>query len=387
MTLRSTSAVVLASITLLLAACAEQSDAPTRTTTTTTAEHALYEKGIEQLLGAKTRFEYPDAIATLEQAVAAAPNHGPSRIALAYALLKQSKFDDAKSHLAAAQAMADKLVPVDQLWLAGMQARVDDDVEREITAWERLTTEIPDNRWAWYELAVAHSLAGRWAESADAAAAALEVEPDPSQWEASWIYYLHSKGLYRSGQVEASVAAGEAGRSNATTWRSTFYRLALGQVAAGQGGAEEAMEEYWSISNTEGRNSESYTEANVALFYFELGDYLSAVRHARRALELGSDAYQYWTLIYSLTESGAVEEAKTVAAAAASAFPQDPYVLAAQGWALYRAGDLEQAQAALLAARAASPRRHGRAEAGLTVVEAAIANEQAEPAPPIPWLG
>lgn len=377
-----TTTLALASVTLLLAACAEPSTPPA-----VTADRALYEEGLEQLLGAKTRFEYPNAVATLERAVAADPEHGPTRIALAYALLKQSKFDEAEVHLAAAEETEATLVPVDRLWLAGMRARVDDAIEREIAAWETLTEAVPDNRWAWYELAVARSMAGRWADSAVAAATALELEPDPAKWEASWIYYLHSKALYRSGQVEAAGPAGAAGRANATTWRSTFYRMAIGQVAAGEKDAESLVEEYWSISNAEGRNNESYTEANVALFYFELGDYPAAVEHARRALELNPDAYQYWTLVYALSESDAVDEAVEVAERAAAAFPDDPYVLAARGWALYRAGDLEPARAALLAARAASPRRHTRAEAGLAVVEAALADAQAEPAPPIPWLG
>lgn len=374
--------LALAAIVLLLAACAEQSSSPEAT-----ASHPLYDQGLEQLLSAKTRFDYPAAITTLKSAVATDPAHGPSRIALAYALLKQSKFDDARTHLSAAESRVDELVPVDRLWLAGMRARVDDDIEREINAWERLTTEVPDNRWAWYELAVAHSIAGRWADSAVAAAAALELEPDPAKWEASWIYYLHSKGLYRSGQVEAAGPAGEAGRANATTWRSTFYRMALGQVAAGKREANEASHQYRLISEAEGRNNEAYTEANIALFFFELGDYASAVESARKALRLSQSAYQYWTLVYSLTESGAIEEAVALAQTAATAFPQDPYVLSAQGWALYRAGELEQAKAVLLNARSVSPRRHARAEAGLAAVEAALANDQAPPAPPVPWLG
>ena len=345
-----------------------------------------FEQGQHLLFEAKTRYEYPNAIELLLKAAEERPDDGAVRVALAYAFTKVGDYP-AVVEQGALAARDPGLSRKDALWLAALQARAEDDVNREIAAWKEVVRQLPDDRWGWYELAVAESTAEHLDAASAAAAQALAIESNPARWEASWIYYLHSKALYRAGRYAEAAAAAAAGADNATTWRSTFYRQALAQVKTGKTTADEAMRYYRSISDSEGRNSKSYTEANVALFHFELGDYARAADHARTALELNKGAYQYWSLGFSLIEGGRVEEAKTILETARAEHPDDIFVMAALAWARYRMGDLEGARTLLHDARRQSPRRNLRVEQQLDIVEAAIAEPDLPPAPAIPWLG
>ncbi len=311
------------------------------------------------LFDAPNRYAYPDAVAALDAVVADDPQDPKANLLLVYALGKSGKYDKAKAHLLAATQGKDRLAPRDQLWLAALAARVNDEKADEPMQWRRVVDAYPNDRWAWYELASSHLTLEQFEQSAEAARQALSVEPDPARWEASWIYYLHSKALYRSGRYAEAVTAAEAGRANQTTWRSTFFRMAMAQAAAGQvEDIESLVNRYREISLEEGRNNESYTEANIALFYHELGDYARAVEHARRSAVLESGAYQSWALAYCLTDNQQPQEALEVLEAASEKYPTDPHVMASRGYALLALGRLEEARASIEAADAASPRKN-----------------------------
>ena len=348
----------------------------------------LYSEAREALYEADSRFEYPAAIELLERAVAADPANARARLDLIYAYTKQGRYEDAEPHALAASGMANRLTDAQRLWLAALRERLADRPQREIDAWRAVTAAEPANRWAWYELAVSLSALERYDEAADAAAQALALQPDPGEWDASWLHYMHSKALFRSGQYDAAVNAAENGRSLPDTWRATYYRLALARAKAGQADELDAfIDEYRRITAEEGRTSPAYLEANIALMHFELGNYDRAAELARRALAMEDTAYPGWVLGYSLIEAGRPTEALRELEAARARHPDDVYLSAARGWALYRLDRLEEARTALLEARALSKRTNYRVEHDLAAVERALADPDAPRAAPIPWLG
>lgn len=369
---------------LALAGC-DQGEAETGATLDAVSD---YEAGRTVLYDAKTRYEYPEAIDYLGKAVAADPTNAPAKLDLTYAYLKSGNYKGAEQTASVLNAGSSALPTTQQLWLTALTAKINDQSDAEIAAWKAVVAAAPEDRWAWYELASAQSGSGRYAASAVSAEQALAVEPNPKKWEASWIYYLQSKGLYRSGQYAAAIPAAEKGRGNETTWRSTFFRLALAELKSGQAAdANSYVEEYIRISNAEGRNSETYTNANIALFYHELGDLENAERYATLAYSQDPKGYQSWALGFILADNGKPEQALEVLNPAAERFETDAYVHAAKGWAHYRLNQLEAAKAAFDTGLSVLKRRNHAIEGLAATVDAAIANLDAERAPVIPWLG
>ncbi|MEM6683732.1 MAG: tetratricopeptide repeat protein, partial [Pseudomonadota bacterium] len=251
-----------------------------------------------------------------------------------------------------------------------------------------LTSRAPHDRWAWYDLASAYANLGRYDDVAKAARRALEIEPDPAQWSASWIYYLYAKALYRTGQYAQAAEVAKLGEVNASTWRSTFFRMALGQAKADADTDVSALvDEYIRISEAEGRNDEAYTAANIALFYFELGDYAKAAQNAQKSWDLKPQAYPFWVLVYSLAEAGKTSEALAFVNENGAQFDTHAFPQAAIGWARYRAGQVQAAQASYMRATSLLKRRNYQIETQRAVVDAAVGMAQSKPANPLKWLG
>jgi len=349
---------------------------------------SAFNEGHHILFNAKTRFEYPQAVELLKQAVSEDSSNTQAKLYLIYAYSKRGQYDDALEYIPAIRADIDDLSPKELIWFEALAAKIEDDIDREIAFWKEATDKFPDDRWAWYELTTAYQISGRYAESVDTAAKALEIEPSGIKWEASWIYYLYSKGFYRSGQYSKASAINVSAEHSPTTWRSTYFRIALGQLASGETDDKDGIvEEYKRISINEGRNNTSYTEANIALFFFELGDFSNAVKHAQTAYDLEPKAYQSWTLGYSLIENGQADQGLEVMEKTLQSFPDNNFSLAAKGWALYRLGRLDEARDALLLAIDATSRKNVQLESQLKIIEAAIADPNQPPAPAIAWLG
>lgn len=351
-------------------------------------EASQYEQGRKLLFNARDRYQYAEAVTMLSEAVANDPGNPSAHFALAYAYLKRGNYDNAGQQIALARESEAELSEQDRLWLPALAARVADDAQAEAEAWSNVVATFPDDRWAWYELASAQISSENFEASAKAAEAALEAEPDPAKWEASWIYYLQSKALFRGGYPKQAAAAAAKGLANTTTWRSTFFRMALGLAASGEADrVDEFVQTYRDISQSEGRNNPPMTETNISLFYYELGLYDKAAAHAQAALKLAPGAYQSWALGYALIEDGQPAEALEAIATGLASKPDDVYLNAARGWALYRLGRLEEAEEALLHAQRVSKRINRRVEQDLATVRAALAGTETEPAPKIPWLG
>ncbi|MEM9532488.1 MAG: tetratricopeptide repeat protein [Pseudomonadota bacterium] len=351
------------------------------------AKETALQRGRALLYDAPNRFGYSEAAELLREAAAAQPDVPQVQLDFAYALSKIGRFDELKQQVGRMTRRSPTLTDPQRHWLAALTERAHDRIGPEISTWQTLVEAAPDDRWAWYELSSTLARAERYGEAAAAAGRAAALEPDPARWESSWLYYLHSKALFRSGQYRQAVAAAEPGKRNATTWRSTFYRQALARMKSEPETASALVDEYWRISREEGRNNDAYTEANVALWFYELGDYDQAAEHARRSWSREPTAYAAWVIGFSLTEAGRPGEAQAFLDAAARDFGDNSFVQIARGWALYRQGKLPEAKQALVSAQQLSARWQSLLSYTMDVVNGALANPAAEPAPPIPWLG
>lgn len=373
-------AILLCALLTLIAGC-------TATTPRSAEPSPALQAGRDLLYGADNRFEYPRAIELLEQAVGEAPGHSAARLDLAYAYLKRGRYADAEAQLAAMPADGRGLSAQQQLWANALQLKVQDRGAQEADAWARITRAHPNERWAWYEQASALAALRQFEAASAAAAAAARAEPDPKRWEASWLYYLHSKALYRNGNYEQAARAAAQGKGNATTWRSTYFRQAIAEIKTGAiADPEVAVAEYLRISKAEGRNTYATTYANIALFFFELGDFDAAVRYARQAVTEGDDAYPKWTLAFSLAEAGDAWNGEQIASTALAKHPDNRYLLAARGWARYRAGKCSASVEDLQGATNAGPRRNHHLEALLGHAQRCSDDPGTPPAPPVLFI-
>lgn len=381
--------LITISISIVLAGCEQKTEQPNTTASSSgETESTLFEKGRDILYNAETRFEYPKAISIFENIISVEPEHAEAHFELIYAYLKQQRFDDARPILNALIPNRNKLTKKNNLWLEAFIHNINDNNEEEVLAWENVTEKYPEDRWGFYELSIAYSIFQNYEKAAAASEIALNLEPDSSKWSATWIYYLHSKSLYRSGQYEKAIQAANAGKENTTSWRSTFFRMKLAEIKnRSLTNVQSAIDEYIAISNTEGRNNLTYTHANIALFYFELGDYQNAEKYARMSYEADQSAYQTWTLGFSLVENGKHDEAFNLLSEGTEIHSKDFMVQLGKGWALYRLNRFEEARTAILKAKEISPRKHHDVEKSLEIVNNAIANPEATKAPSIPWLG
>lgn len=353
-----------------------------------TINDADFAEGVKILYNADTRFEYPKAVERLEAALKSNPDSAETKFHLAYAYVKRSKYDDSKALL---ESLADDdsgLTESQKFWLSAMTAKVEDQTSAEIQAWKKIVANNPADRWAWYELSSVQSTAELYADAAMSSEKALEAEPDAAKWESSWIYYLLSKAYYRSGEPEAGIAAAQKGKDNKTTWRSTYFRQSLAELKSGERtDHEDVVSDYIEVSNSEGRNNITYTYANIALFYHELGDLQNAEIFARKAYEVDPKGYQTWALGFILADNGKAKEGLELLTAGAEEFPEDNYVHAAKGWTEYRLGDLREAQLSFAKALENTGRRNYSIEGMAATINEAANNPDLPAVPQIPWLG
>ncbi|GAB5488009.1 MAG: hypothetical protein Pars2KO_15790 [Parasphingorhabdus sp.] len=350
-------------------------------------QSSSYERGKLLLFNAKNRFEYPKATKLLETAVLEDNGNPSARLALLYAYSKLSKYDEAADQIAKLNPQRVVLNVEELAWLNALAARTANDKPQEIIHWMNASRINPKNRWVWYELASAYASAENYSEAAKAAEQALAVEPDHSNWEASWIHYLHAKSLFRSNQYEKAITAAAAGKGNLTTLRSTYFREVIAKVAADPAiDARPMVDEYVRISNAEKRNSPHYTQVNISLFYFELGRLDKAIAHAEQALELDKSTYAYWALGYALIENGNAKKALPILDAAIKADPDDAMLWGAKAWAQYRLGKVRSALDLTALAESKTKREINILSRNRAAIENALANPESGPAPKLAWL-
>ncbi|MEO9467986.1 MAG: tetratricopeptide repeat protein [Parasphingorhabdus sp.] len=346
-----------------------------------------YQRGRDLLYDAKDRFEYPKATDLLERAVAQDDDNVSAKLDLLYAYSKRSKYEKAKVQIAALMPRKKMMTGEQLAWFEALSARVANDKPVEIGHWIRASQINPNNRWSWYELASAHASAEQYAQAADAAEKAIAVEPDHSKWESSWIHYLHSKALFRSGQYDKAIPAATAGKGNSTTLRSTYFREVIARIAVDRSiEIQPYVDEYIRISNSENRNSPHYTRVNISLFYFELGMLEQAVSYAKQALELDDSAYANWALGFALVERGEARQALPLIESSLAKYPEDTMLWAAKAMAQYRLDDVRQAKETITIAVSKSTRENNLVTRITSMIDGFLATKSGKQGPKLAWL-
>ncbi|MGQ0836284.1 MAG: hypothetical protein ACT4O5_15470 [Gammaproteobacteria bacterium] len=336
------------------------------------------------------RFEYADIARQLEEVLRRAPDAQGARLLRIAALVKAGEKAAAGGEMKRVAAVRDKLDDVEQLRLRVLAANLAGKPQEEIRFLNALAERQPEDRWLRYELARAHSEVEQYAQAVEYVDQALALAGPEARWEGSWIHHLHSKALLRSGgDPREAIAAALAGRGEATTWRSTLYRLALAQYAAGDAVAgRNSLEEYVKQARQEGRISDAAVQVNIGLFFYELADYKQAEKHLRDGLALDPDnTYGLWALGFLLIEKpGGLEEGKSVIERGLAKAPNDANLLDARGWALYRANRAAEGYSWLRRAQLAGGDYNQRIVDHLAAVAAELKEPKRPPAPHTRWL-
>lgn len=347
------------------------------------------ERGRDLLFNAETKDDYPKAIEYLEKAVAADPNNASAQVALVYAYTKRGKYTEAAPYLTSADALRDQLTKKDKLWLDALATRVANDHDLQSERWLKVIAEYPEDRWAWYELAVSYTVVDRYELAADACAKALAIEPDPFKWSASYIYYVHSKALYRLGDYEATIKAAEAGRSDPlpTNWNLARYNLSAARVSSGQVEDMDAFEEeYIQAMRDDGRHSDFLIDIDTGFFFFEVGEYERALKFMKIVHDPNPLAITYSIMGYSLTELGRLDEAFALLDSGLTEFPNDAEILTSKAWALYRVGQYEEAKENVVTAISVAPRKKNHFDRTLAIVDAALEDPNLQQVEFKPWV-
>jgi tetratricopeptide (TPR) repeat protein len=346
---------------------------------------------LAQLDNPPNRFEYARLATGLGAAADASRGAAAARLRLAQ-LQAQVRAGDRKAAAATLAVLAplrNSGTRAQQLELQVAQANLDGDPRAEIEALEAIAKLRPQDRWVRYDIARAWGELEDFRRSVESARQALALGGPAANWEASWIHYLHSKSAFRGGDAREAIAAADAGRNERTTWRSTLYRRAIGEFAAGDEAAgKRSLEEYVRYAREEGRTSEAMLRFNLGVFWHELGRTDEAEREllAGRALE-PDNGYGLWALGYVLIDRpGGVAEGLALIDRALAKRPDDRMLVAARGWALYRAGRLPEALAELEHAEKLGGGWDQRLTEQLGEVRAAIADPKRPPAPRTRWL-
>lgn len=350
-------------------------------------QRAEYVAGRHILFNSRDRADYDKALMLLRSAVTKEPDNPAAHLMLAYGLAQKAKFEDARAHLAIAEANRSQLSRQDGLWLDAVQARASRDNARDVAAWEKVLAAFPEDRWAAYELAVAHYRGENWAAGLAAVERALALEPDARQWRGSILTYMHSLTLSRLGRHEEAIAAAEPGLAFPGTRRAVAFRKGIAQIASGSvSDPEKGLRDYKSAVRDEGDLSEARYLANAAALLFEAGALSTALDYAQQAHALDDGFFPSLVLAYMLAESGEGEQALGVLEQPLTTGPDNLYLLAAQGWSLYRLGRFDEAAATLRRAQAIAPHAHSAVAHHLPIVERALKDPAAKPAARLSFL-
>lgn len=353
------------------------------------ADLSDFQIGKDLLFNAATKHDYPKAILSLEEAYEANPNNAEIQIALIYAYSKKSKYDEAQSLVASATALKGQLSEQDQLWLDALTAKVNRDPKLESEMWEKAVSAFPNDRWAWYELSTSYTVIDEYQSAADACVRALEIEPNPSKWEASYLYFVHSKALLRLGDAKGAIKAAEAGRTEplASNWNLARFNLYVAKTVAGDITDYDQLEtDYLAAMHRDGTHSDFLITIDTGFFFFEIGDYERAIKFMKQVHDPKPLSITYAIMAYSLTELGREEEALNLLEEARTAFPGDPDILTANAWTLYRIGDLEAAIDRSSAALAVAPKTKNHVPRIHAIIQDAIRDPDMPQVKFKPWV-
>lgn len=344
--------------------------------------------GKATLLNAVNFTDVADATKLLEKEIEMDNGDISNHVALIYAYTRVNNFTAASELINQIERLNVQFSRSDQLWFDALKAKTSDEPEDEIEAWNRLLNSFSNDRWAHYELASIYYRTEQYDLTVEAIKKALKIAPNDEKWGASYIYYLQSKSLHRIERYEEAIAAAEIGMRNPATKRATTYRKAMALAALGkETEAEATLEEYRNFSKTNENVNLSALKTNIALYYFELGNFGQALQYAQEGVMMSDGVYQSWALGYILIESGEPEKGLSILEKAKFKYPNNVNILAAIGWAQYRLYEYEEAYSFLMAAKAASKRKNSGVERDLEIVNAVLNNPDLKQVPTVLWFG
>ena len=379
-------------LAISLAACAPDAHNSDALSELSPDAHSSVAAAISKPLGlafsAETPEAYDDIIAKLEKASLVPNEKLSAQLALFYVLTKKNKWEQASQAQQYIQPRKSELTHFESLWFDALSARLSDDGDEEIARWKTVLELVPNNRWAWYELATPYYRQEDYANVVRALERALAIEPDPEKWRASYIHYLHSKSYFRIDEYEKSSQAALPALAYEKRRRTAQYRKVMADTASGKlQDPYQGLKRYREYSMKNGLINEAVHNANLSLFFFELGDYDRAVTHARQSYELQKFTYSAFVLGYSLTEKGELEEAQSVLKDAAAQFPENANLWGARGWLHHRLEEDEKALEFLMKARALNPRKHSAIERDIKIVTASLEGTLKIKVKPVRWYG
>ena len=112
-----------------------------------------------------------------ERATELDPGFAMAHTYLGAALTNLGRDDDAAEKLQRAVELSGDLPRTDRLFVAARQALAAGDPDRAIEALEELTTILPNNLGAFYELALSHELVGNWDEATENLERVVSLDP------------------------------------------------------------------------------------------------------------------------------------------------------------------------------------------------------------------
>ena len=234
--------------------------------------HAMHVLGHAQLGAGRG----PEAIESLEQALAADPAHEPAALALANAWLAEGKPDRAADALAAARAAGadDAAIESFLAMLRWQQGRMD-----EAAAHANAALKMdPANLEASIALSYAQLGLKQWKEAAAGLEAALKRRPDDANLHAA-LGYAYDK-LGRRGN-----AVDEFDRAIALEPAHPTAHAHRGASLEASGDVAKALEAFRKAEASAPVHSRSAVQTKLAVSSFQAGDMEQARAMARRAIE------------------------------------------------------------------------------------------------------
>jgi serine/threonine protein kinase/tetratricopeptide (TPR) repeat protein len=118
-----------------------------------------------------------EAAARLRSAIETDPGFAMACTYLGEALTNLGREEEAAEWLSRAVELSGSLPRTDSLFVAARQALAAGEPSRAIEALDQLTTLLPNNLGAFYELALAHELVGNWEEATENLERVVELDP------------------------------------------------------------------------------------------------------------------------------------------------------------------------------------------------------------------
>ncbi|MBD3366654.1 MAG: tetratricopeptide repeat protein [Candidatus Eisenbacteria bacterium] len=254
-----------------------------------------------------------EATALFERAIEMDPEFAMAYTYLGAALTNLGRDEEAAASLAKAVELSGDLPRTDRLFVAARQAVAAGEPARGIEALEELTTLLPNNLGAFYELALAHELVGNWDEATENLERVVSLDPKFGAALFALGRVQIKKGSsekaleYLTGALSQSILSGNR-EAEATVLNAiglAHYYLDRHDDALKH--YRQSLEIKREIGDTRGMSA---TLSNMAVVYQVRGDFERSVSTYREALGLSEQIGDTQGLAENLINLGTVHEEK-----------------------------------------------------------------------------